>query len=195
MASDGHLRTQLLLGGGIGSGKSSVARFLVETGFLHIEADRVGADVLGPHTEATRTVAALWPKVVNAGIVDRQALATIVFSSSSDLEQLEQITHPLILEEIERLVAESSNDVVVEVPLRRLSPRGEWTRVAVISDEELRVERAVHRGGDAADVRRRVSVQASDAEWIEWADVVIENNGAWSTTASRVASVIREVSR
>lgn len=186
---------QLILGGGIGSGKSSVARLLVEAGFLHVEADRVGADVLGPHTEATEAVAALWPNVVASGIVDRQALAAIVFSNSSDLDRLEQITHPLIFDEIERLVAESSASVVVETPLRRLSPRGEWTRVAVIADEGLRIERAVRRGGDSEDIERRISVQATEAEWIEWADVIIDNNGAWSTTASSVASVIREVSR
>ncbi len=193
MASDGPNAAHVLLGGGIGAGKSAVADLFVQAGFLVIEADGIGADVLGPHTEATGAVADLWPEAVREGVVDREVLARIVFSDGADLGRLEAITHPAITAEIERRVADTRGDVLVEVPLQHLAPAGDWIKVAVIADEETRIARAVGRGGDPADVRRRISSQVPDHEWVVWADIVIDNNDAWSRTENTVHAVIRGV--
>jgi dephospho-CoA kinase len=185
----------VLLGGGIGAGKSVIADLFVQAGFLLIEADGIGAEVLRPHTEATRAVARLWPDSVEEGVVDREVLAGIVFSDSADLARLEAITHPAIAAEIERRVADATGDVIVEVPLTHLVPSRDWTKVAVVADEEIRIARAVERGGDPVDVRRRVSSQVSDDEWLAWADFVVDNSHAWSTTEGTVQALIHEVRR
>jgi len=193
MASDGPNAAHVLLGGGIGAGKSAIADLFVEAGFLLIEADRVGAEVLRPDTEATLAVARFWPAAVKEGVVDREFLAGVVFSDGADLRRLEAITHPAITAEIDRRVAEARGDVLVEVPLQHLAPSGDWIKVAVVADEETRIARAVGRGGDPADVRRRVSSQVPDHEWVAWADIVIDNNDAWSRTENAVHAVIRGV--
>lgn len=194
MGSDGPIANRVLLGGGIGAGKSAVADIFVQAGFLLIEADGIGAEVLRPDTVAARSVAEIWPDAVNGGVVDREALARIVFSRSGDLRRLEAITHPAITAEIDKRVAGTTDDVIVEVPLTHLDPSGEWIRVAVVADEKLRITRATERGGDPVDVRRRVSSQVSEDEWMEWADHVIDNNHSWSTTEEAVHTLIREVS-
>jgi dephospho-CoA kinase len=113
-----------------------------------------------------------------------------VFSSKDELDRLEAITHPRIREEIESASDDASGSVVVEVPLTTLDLDGDWTRVALLADEGTRVERAVARGGDPQDVRNRIRSQASDAEWIEWADVVVTNTGSLAETSREITALI-----
>jgi dephospho-CoA kinase len=180
----------VLLGGGIGAGKSSVAELFVAAGFNLVEADRIGAAVLGPGTAATRVVASEWPDVVTDDVVDRSALARIVFSSQVELKRLESITHPAIRGEIERIVSSTSRDIVVEVPLTTLGLGGTWLKIAVVADEDTRIARAILRGGEPDDVRRRVDSQVSDGVWAEWADIVVQNSGSWTGTERQVVAVI-----
>ncbi len=180
----------MLLGGGIGAGKSSVAGLFVDAGFTLIESDRIGAEVLRPGTAATDDVARVWPGVVHDGSIDRAALAAIVFSSKGELDRLEAITHPRIRKRIETAADDANTSVVVEVPLTTLDLEGEWMRVALLADEETRVERAVDRGGDPQDVRNRIRSQPSDAAWIAWADVVVANNDGWAETEREFAALI-----
>ncbi len=193
MASDGPNAANVLLGGGIGAGKSVIADLFVQAGFLLIEADAVGAEVLASHSEATRAVAKIWPEIVKRGVVDRKALAGIVFANREDLRRLEEITHPAIAATIEKQVADTTGDVIVEVPLKHLDLPGDWTRVVVVADEKIRISRAIERGGDPADILRRVGSQVSEEEWVDWADFVIDNSHAWATTEAAVRTVIREV--
>ncbi|MEE8484962.1 MAG: dephospho-CoA kinase [Acidimicrobiia bacterium] len=189
-----HYRTaaRVLLGGGIGAGKSAVAVIFERAGFLVIEADEIGRSLLAAGTPEAAAVQELWPSVVAEGVVDRAALATIVFGDASELRKLEAVTHPAIAAEIERRVAKTEKDVVVEAPLAHLEISGEWTRVAVVADSRERLARAVARGGDPDDVKRRMKSQMSTAEWMSWADVVIDNNGSWAETEAHVAAVIDE---
>ena len=179
----------MLLGGGIGAGKSSVAALFVEAGFTHVESDRIGMDILRPGTAATDAVERAWPEVVSEGVVDRAALAAIVFSSKAELDRLEAITHPSVRDEIERAANRATGSIVVEVPLITMDVEGEWLRVAVLADEDTRIERAVARGGDPEDVRNRIRSQVSDTDWFVWADVVISNSGDWSEAQREVAAL------
>ena len=194
MGSEGSRVSRVVLGGGIGAGKSSVARLFAESGYLHVEADRVGADVLRPGTEATSAVEREWPSVVCNGVVDRGGLASIVFADEQALRLLESITHPAITAEIERRVAGIDRDVVVETPVAHLDLTGEWIRIAVVADEDTRIARAVARGGDPNDVRRRVTSQVRDEEWRDWADIVLENSRSWSETEKAVSVIIKGLS-
>lgn len=187
-----RLAARVLLGGGIGAGKSAVAAIFERAGFLVIEGDEIGRSLLAAGTPETSAVQELWPSVVADGVVDRAALATIVFDDASELRKLEGVTHPAIAAEIERRVAKTEKDVVVEAPLMHLEISGEWTRVAVVTDSRERLARAEARGGDPDDVKRRMKSQMSTAEWTSWADVVIDNNGAWAATERIVASMIDE---
>ena len=184
------MRVRVLLGGGIGAGKSTVAAEFGKAGFELIEADEVARGLLARGTRETAAVAELWPEVVHRGLVDRKALARIVFADVSELGRLEAITHPAVVTEVEQRVAATGADIVVEVPVRRIAFSGEWTRVAVVADAATRLARAVSRGGDPADVQRRMEVQASTEDWKEWADVVLDNGGAWAETEHAVAGLI-----
>jgi dephospho-CoA kinase len=162
-----------LITGGIGSGKSEVRRLLAERGIRTVDADAVGHLVLAG--EGLNPVAERWPDVVLEGQIDRQALARIVFDDPGELKMLEAITHPLIFGRIEADLKGYSGVVVVEMPL--LETTMGWPMIVVDADDETRLHRAVQRGMDEADVRRRMASQPSRAEWLAAADLVMPNHG------------------
>ncbi len=168
----------MLLGGGIGSGKSAVAALLRELGATVIDADAAGHEVLEPGGEAFARVAARWPEVVRDGRIDRAALGGVVFADPTQLAALEAITHPAIAARIAAAVAAAGTDVVVvEMPvLARLVGQG-WPRVVVDAPDEARVARAVARGMDEDDVQRRMAAQPSREDWLAAADYVVDNSG------------------
>ena len=76
---------RLVISGGIGSGKSTVAARLRELGAAVIEADVIGHEVLEVGGAAHDAVAQRWPTVVTDGLIDRSALAEIVFADMAQL--------------------------------------------------------------------------------------------------------------
>jgi len=166
---------RILLGGGIGSGKTSAGERFAELGATVVEADRIGHDVIEPGGAAYAAVAGRWPEVVRDGRIDRGALARIVFADTEALAELEAVSHPAIARTIGAIAAEPGH-LVVEVPLM-LDLEGTWIRVYLDAPEDVRIRRAVERGGDEADVRRRIASQPDRDAWTAWADRIIDNGG------------------
>lgn len=194
MRDRGNQGRRVLVGGGIGAGKSTVLRALEEAGYQVIEADRVGHRLLAEAGPVKDAVIERWPEVADGGIVSRPALAAIVFTDPGELQALEAITHPGIRADIERQsAAAGSASVAVEVPIIGMFDDG-WYRIAVVAPSEERVQRAVARGGIESDVRARVGTQADDDLWRGWADAVIENTGSLSDLRDQVRALARELS-
>src|SRR5262245_27104093 len=172
----------LLVGltGGIGSGKSTVARLLAGRG-----ADALAREVVEPGTLGfDRVVDAFGPEVVTPeGALDRAGLARIVFDDAERRRALEAIVHPEVArrfaEEVERYRG-TDRVVVYAVPLlveRGLAPAFDVV-VTVAAPEDARIARVVaERGADPDDVRARIAAQVGDAERAAVADLVLENGG------------------
>jgi len=188
-----RLAPAVLLGGGIGAGKTRISTLFAVAGFLVISSDEVGRQVLAPGSDAVAEVEALWPHVVDDGVVDRSGLAAHVFEDPAELSQLEHITHPAIEADIRRQIEATQLPVVVEVPILSVLSDEPFLRVAVIADDNVRLERAVARGGIAADVLRRMERQPTGDEWRTWATYVIDNSGDWEATVGQTRRVIEEV--
>ncbi len=187
------------LTGGIGSGKSTVAKILEDLGALVIRADTVGHEVYLPHTEG-------WRRVVEAfgsGIlgpdetIDRRRLGATVFADPEALKRLNAIVHPLIAEEIQRRVASrrgggSSYPIVVEAAVLI---EANWLALVdevwlVVATKQAVIERlGRERGLSAQDVGQRIAAQLNDAERRRFADVVIENTGTIDDLRARVHAV------
>ena len=177
MTEGGHRR--VVLSGGIGAGKSAVARSIEARGIPVIHADTIGHAVLEPEGEAFHAVCAWWPEVLVDGHIDRFRLARIVFEDPQALRQLESMTHPAIAARIINLVAaeEEADLVVVELPLLLPILGDGWTRVVVDAPLEIRKQRLVGRGMDEADIEARMAAQPSPQEWTDAAEFVIDNSG------------------
>jgi dephospho-CoA kinase len=176
------------LTGGIGSGKSTVASMLGDRGATVIDVDALGRVVIAPGGRAEAAVVAEFGDgIADAdGHIDRAALARAVFGRPDELARLTAISHPAINAEMAARLDELSAGsivvldmaILVESNLGRGDPAHSYSRVVVVeAPEALRIERAVQRGMVEADVRARISSQATDEQRRAVADAVIANDG------------------
>lgn len=184
----------MALTGGIASGKSLVANRLVELGATLVDADVLAREVVAPGTPGLARVAQTFgPGVISAdGSLDRAALAAIVFSDPERRAELNAITHPLIAERSAAIIAAADPDAVVVRDIPLLAEIGGDTSpydlvVVVHADVETRIRRMIEqRGMTREEAERRIAAQASDADRLALADVVIENDGDIADTLRQV---------
>ncbi|HIW76423.1 MULTISPECIES: dephospho-CoA kinase [Gordonibacter] len=177
---------KLFIIGGMGAGKSTARKALVDAGLPFIDLDKVGHDVLTWDTVKEELVETFGADIMNAeGEVDRKALAHKAFVSPAETRKLNRITVPRIedayRDQVAELSAAGNKAVVVEYSVfkNRTSSLAYDADVviAVLAPLDLRIERAVASGFDEQDVRRRIARQITDADRIEAADVVFNNDG------------------
>lgn len=174
------------LTGGIGSGKSTVARMLAELGAVVIDADRIARQVVEPGQPALAEIAERFgAEVIKPdGSLDRAALAAIVFPEPQALAALEAITHPRIdqraAEQLDKARRSGARVVVYDSPLLVESGQARDFDLVVVVDApaEIRVARLVGRGLVESDARARMARQATDSQRLAVADVVIDNSGS-----------------
>lgn len=176
------------LTGGIGAGKSTVARRFVELGATLVDADQVAREVVLPGTEGlARVVEAFGERVLDAeGGLNRPALAEIVFGDGSDggaaRRRLNGILHPLIGERTAELIAAAPADgvLVQDVPLLVEGAMQSAFPLVVVVDaaENVRVARLVaDRGMTEEAARARIAAQADEPARRAAADVWLDNSG------------------
>jgi dephospho-CoA kinase len=186
------------LTGGIGTGKSEVARMLQELGAALINADQVGHEAYTPHSEP-------WQAVVEAfgegilqpdGQINRRELGGIVFSDPEKLALLNGIMHPrmarMVAERIEEYRRKGQGVLVVEAAV--LFEAGWESLVDEVWTTESPVESVVARlkersGLSEEEVRKRIDSQLSAEERKSRANVVVENAGELPILESAVKAL------
>ncbi len=173
------------LTGGMGAGKSTVARSLVARGAVLVDSDVIAREVVAPGTEGlVALVDAFGSDILAAdGSLDRPALAAKAFASDAARTTLNSITHPLVGRRTAELIAAAPADAIVvqDIPLLVENGLAPFMNLVLIVDaaEETRVRRLVEfRGVDEADARARIAAQATDEQRRATADVLLDNNGA-----------------
>ena len=190
------------LTGGIGSGKSTVARMLGGAGFAVVDADQIARDIMAPGSPVLDEVAAEFGAdlIGDDGALDRGELARRAFATKEDTQRLNAITHSAIRAESERrfAAAEEAGEqaVIYDMPLLvdlGLNQDMDLT-VVVDVDKEERIRRLVDkRGLDETDARARMAQQIDDATRLAAADVVIDNNGPLEALEPQVAALIEKI--
>jgi dephospho-CoA kinase len=173
------------LTGGIGAGKSAVARRLADRGAVVIDADVLAREVVASGTAGLdEVVDAFGPGVLGAdGVLDRPALGTRVFADEAARRRLEGIIHPRVRARSAELAAAAPPDAIVveDVPLlveAGLAPTYHLV-VVVEADQEVRVRRLVDtRGMTPEAARARIAAQADDARRRDAADALLRNDGS-----------------
>jgi dephospho-CoA kinase len=180
------------LTGGVGSGKSTVARLLAEHGAVIIDADAIAREVVEPGTPGfAAVVEAFGSEMVGADDrLDRAKLAGIVFGDDEKRARLNAIVHPLVGQRTVELAAAAPPDAVVvyDIPLlvEGNMATGFELVVVVEADRDLRIARLGERGMAEQDARERMAAQASDEQRRAVADVVVENNASLDDLKSAV---------
>jgi dephospho-CoA kinase len=190
------------LTGGIGSGKSEVARRLRERGLTVINADQLARLAVVPGSEGlTRIVAAFGAEVLSAtGELERARLGQRVFSDAAARRILDEIVHPIVrclaAEHFQAIATRGEPLGCYEVPLlyevgleQTLSPI-----VVVNSDQGLIKARLAARDGlSEAQIDARISAQMPLAEKVRRADFVIENDSTLDRLRERTDAVFDTV--
>lgn len=188
------------LTGGMGSGKSTVARMLVERGAHVIDADQVAREVVAPGEPALEELRRRFGDDVigEDGTLDRAALAAVAFADEEQRQALNAITHPRIAERIVERVRSFSAPpgqpdlIVLDHPL--LVETGQAAAmeavVVVLAPVDVRVQRlAAGRGIDPDDARARIASQADDDQRRAVATHVIDNSGDLARLEAQVERV------
>lgn len=193
----------LLVGltGGLGAGKTTVARLLAERGAVVVDADELARKSLDPGTPGFEQACDLFGRDIldEGGRIDRKELAARVFADESKRRALESITHP----EVFRLLAETVEEVrgtsaVVVFDAALIVETGFHSvvdaLVVVTAPEDAQVERAMQeRGMSEEEARARIASQADPAAREAMADIVIRNDGDLGTLADRVEELWQEL--
>lgn len=173
------------LTGGIGSGKSEVARLLAAHGAHVIDADALAREAVAPGSTGLGRVVDEFGSGVLApdGSLDRPALGRIVFADPDRLAALNAIVHPYVARRSAELAAAAPAGAVVvhDVPLLVENHLEEGYDVVVVVDvaERTQLQRLLrYRGVSEDEARARIAAQASRRDRLASADVVIPNEGS-----------------
>ena len=194
------------LTGGIGSGKSEVSRRLAAHGAVIIDADAAARAVVAPGTPGLSRVAEAFGAGVLGpdGALDRDRLGAIVFREPASRERLNAIVHPLVGEWMraaeQAAVNAARGDLIIvhDVPLLAENRRASDFDLVIVVDvpPELQLERLVSQRGMTPDqARARMAAQASRAQRLALADLVIDNSGSLADLDRRVAEVWGDLTR
>ncbi|OFJ57750.1 dephospho-CoA kinase [Corynebacterium sp. HMSC076C10] len=171
------------LTGGMGSGKSTVARRFAELGAVIIDADQIARDVVEPGEPALAELAEAFGEgiLLDDGSLNRGELAKRAFVSAEKTELLNSITHPRIEQRTEEQFNAAGDAIIVfDSPLLIEMGQSEVQDLVVVvhTPVEVRLDRLVEsRGVDREDAKQRIAKQISDDKRLQFADVVMENSG------------------
>lgn len=187
MSAGIHHATRLGLTGGIGSGKSTVARMLVELGAALVDADQIARELTGAGGAAMADIARTFGAdfLDATGALDRPRMREHAFAHPAARQQLEAIVHPLVgcvsEERVQAALAAGHRLVVQDIPL--LIESGHWPRqlsavLVVDCRESTQISRVVARSALApAAVQAIMASQASRQQRRAGADIVLYNDG------------------
>ena len=183
------------LTGGIATGKSLVSQLLEEHGAFVINADLIAHELYNPGTIGFNSLISHFGDTILDlnGTIDRKKLASIVFTRKHEMDNLNTIMHPLIYDEIKKIMSDLSNKkhpvVVVEAAV--LIEAG-WQDLfdqiwVVSSDMETVISRLNARNGlSREESLKRINSQMPSKDRNKYADIVIENNGNTGILSSRI---------
>ena len=184
--------------GGIGSGKSAVTARFEAHGITVVDADLAARVIVEPGKPALTDIAEHFGAdiLLTDGSLDRAALRKKVFEDPSARQWLEQLTHPLIGEEItSQLAAASSPYVILSSPLLLETGQKHHAAIVVVVDvpEETQLARTMARDANDEDqVRRIMAAQMSRQDRLDKADIVIDNSQSLSALDDIVDELHKE---
>lgn len=185
--------------GGTGSGKSTLAACFDNHGIPVLDADRIARSSLSPDSACFCEVAALFGEraIRNDGTMDRAYIASRVFHDKTLLNKLNAIVHPFVIQTLLRRTEGSDSPLIVwDVPLLFESGCDAFCActIAVICNEEIRIQRVMQRDGLTEEqVRARMANQTTDSLRIASATYVIYNESDEETFCRSADELIEQI--
>jgi dephospho-CoA kinase len=170
--------------GGIGSGKSTVAAEFARLGCTVLDADRMAHELLADPIVQQELVICFGPGIRDErGRIDRKKLAGQAFSSPENVQKINRILHPRVMEQGLRRIEQCRRDpacrgVILDAPLlleAGWEGRYDWL-VFVDCPQEVRTVRAARKGLDPEEVKKREFFQISLDKKQAMSHYIVQNN-------------------
>lgn len=184
--------------GGIGSGKSTVCKILRDRGYSTFSCDEVYADLLKKESVLNILAYEFGAQIIKNGQLNRDYLSEVVFGDKAKLQRLNEITHPLIFEEMFKRAQGCSGVTFFEVPL--LFEGGYQSLfdnvIVVLRDEDKRVDSVVKRDNlKKEQVKKRILKQFNYDNYDFAQYYVIHNNGKIDDLLDIIDNVLSKITR
>ena len=186
------------LTGSVGTGKSTVTNFYRELGAYIIDWDELAREVTRPHLRAWKEIVEYFGKdFLNEDLtINRQKLAEIVFSDKEKVAKLNQIVHPEVFKEDERITNEIKSLAPDALIIKDIPLLFELTRpifvdkvVVVSASEQTQLRRLEEKGMSREDAQSRIKSQLPLEEKIRSADFIINNDGPLEETKKQIEEI------
>lgn len=177
--------------GQIGTGKSTVASLLVNQGFKLIDVDKIGHKLLKPDSPLAPQIITLF------GSLDRKVIASQVFTNSKQLNQLNQLTHPLIKEEVIRIINQNpKQNLVIEAALLFEIGLEEHIDliIAILSNKKNILKRTLARGISKELTEQILAKQKSSNFFRGHCQEIIKNDHTLQDLSQDLELILRKVS-
>ena len=185
------------LTGGIGSGKTAVSEQFQRLGINIIDTDIISRELVNHNPAVLKKIVETFSdKVLDSnGAIDRKKLAQIVFSNKEQKQQLENVLHPAIRNEVNQQIQSFSllntppEYIIIVIPLLLETGFTDLIDriIVVMAEENIRVERIKQRDNRTmGEIHAIISSQVNDDNRIRAADDIIENNNNIKVLESQV---------
>ena len=189
------------LTGGIGSGKSTVAKFIEEMGFPVYYSDVRAKEIVNDDELLKKGIIELLGEKAydENGLYDRKYVAEIVFNDEELLQKLNGMIHPAVKYDFEKWVGNQTTEFVFkETALLFELKLNEscYKSVLVTADDNLRLKRVMDRDGKTyREVENVMNKQMPEKDKIKIADFVIFNNDGMDELQAETENVIRQIEK
>lgn len=183
------------LTGGIGSGKSTVAKCFSQLGINIVNADEAARHVVEKGSSALSKIATQFglKSLLEDGTLNRAFLREEIFNQPDKRQWLEELLHPLIKTWIQEALENSSSSyTILESPLLLETNQHKLTDRILVVDVpvELQVSRAMQRdGNNKQQIEAIMDTQVSREERIKRADDIIDNSGSSENLTEKVQAL------
>ena len=188
------------LTGGIGMGKSTIAKQFADCGVSVLDSDEIVHQLLGKNGKAVAKVAELFPNTLKENQIDRKILGQIDFADKEKLNQLEEILHPLVREAQEEFIQQArknkENLIILDIPLLFETDSYKichYTIVATAS-ESVQKQRVLARPNMTEEkFHRIIAQQMPDKEKCSRADFVINTEFGKDKSLEEVKEILAKI--
>lgn len=184
------------LTGNLGSGKTTIAEMFRKRGFIVVNLDDVGKEILKKGNEAYAMVVKVFGGEIldERGEIDRKRLADIVFSDGAKWASLCAISHPIIREKMMEIISKNGEkkllfdaSMLIEAGVNDLVDKV----VVVKIDSSIRDERMMQKNMSLQDAKLRMQRQIPQEKREKYGDFIIDNSGSIEQTEAQVEDVLK----
>ena len=174
----------LLVGltGGIGSGKSTIAKIFNALGVKVYNSDFEAKNIVNTDVEVIKLIKQKFGKeIYEKGLINSKKLAQLVFNNKTALEELNAIVHPKVKQHFEQWIQHHLTEKILIKEAAILIESGAYKGldkiILVTAPEELKIKRVLARDNSKeTDIRKKIAAQLNDIEKTKYTNYTIYNN-------------------